>query len=268
VPLDLLDRRIEDVDPAPEVVVLVGLQVARADADQRARHDRQLRLARRAQHDLPGPRQEALGQLEAGVLFADDEDALAGVLRRGHRLGVVGHVLDPRRGRLPRLGHADGEHEVLGPVLAVRRLEDEAVLLGTGRRPAHPVTDVRRRLLGEGGEVALHLGTGGELRDPIHDPRHEGSVLRLDGEQAVPVVALVVPSPALVGGIGPGPREQPLEDREAAEHAARSGVGRELGVRDAKPAERIADLQAAGPAPDDEERVVPGRERLAVAVGG
>ena len=71
-PLDAFDGRIEDGDAATQDVVLVRLDVAGPDADQRPRVDRQLGVRRRDEDELARPRQQAVGQLEPGVLLADD----------------------------------------------------------------------------------------------------------------------------------------------------------------------------------------------------
>ena len=97
-----VDRGIEDEDAAAHEAVLDRLDVARADAGQRVRVDRQLGRPRRGEHDPAGPRQEAAGQLEAGVLLADDEQPLAGVGLRGARGDVVGDVLAAGRSRASR----------------------------------------------------------------------------------------------------------------------------------------------------------------------
>src|SRR5437762_7404262 len=78
-PLDALDRRIEHDDAAREDMVLVRLDISRADSDERARVDRELRRRRGREDDLPRPLEEARRELESGVLLADDEDAPSGV---------------------------------------------------------------------------------------------------------------------------------------------------------------------------------------------
>ena len=83
--------------------------------------------------------------------------------------------------------------------------------------------------------------------------RSSGSI----GDQAVPVVALVVAGGPRLGRVGLGPREQALEERPLAEHAA----GRP-GPRTARRARRRSgrrpyeSLQAAGAGADDDDRVL------------
>src|SRR5204862_8330253 len=77
--LDPLDRCVEDDHAACQNMVLVRLHVPRADADERARVDRELRRRWRREDDLLRPLQETGGELEAGVLLADDEDAPPGI---------------------------------------------------------------------------------------------------------------------------------------------------------------------------------------------
>ena len=131
---------------AAQDVVLERLDVARPDADQRVGVDRQLRRRRRGEDDPARPRQEPGRELEAGVLLADDEDALAGVRLRRPRVGVVGDVLDARASAgvygsaTPTAKTSD-----LAAVLAVGRLEHERVavraVLAARRRPAAAVAD-------------------------------------------------------------------------------------------------------------------------------
>ena len=71
----------------------------------------------------------------------------------------------------------------------------------------------------------------------------------------------LVRAEVLVGRVGLRPAEQPLEDREVAEHAPGAVVLREDGVVDAEPAQPVARLQPAGSAADDDRRIVAGRER-------
>ena len=105
----------------------------------------------------------------------------------GVRLGragvrVVGGQLDPRRRRRVRLGDADGEDRDPGAVLAVRRLEDEALavraLLAAGRRPAAVVADPGPGLPRRSREVLLHLRPRREVRGPVHQARHQRAVRR------------------------------------------------------------------------------------------
>ena len=128
-PLDPVDGRVQDVDPAAQHVILVRLDVARPDADQRLGLDRQARPGRRREDDLARPRQQPGRELEARVLLADEQDAVVGVrLDRAH-LGVVVGELHAQAGRGERLRHTDGDDQDLAAIAAVRRvhLEDVAV---------------------------------------------------------------------------------------------------------------------------------------------
>ena len=81
VTLDPLDRCVDDVAPGASAHVLVErLQVAKTQ--RREREHRRVHRSRRREHDLPRPRQEALGDLEARVPLPDDEHALARVAVR------------------------------------------------------------------------------------------------------------------------------------------------------------------------------------------
>jgi len=70
----------------------------------------------------------------------------------------VGHRVDPRDRRLPRLGHADGEDNGLAVVEAVGGLQCETVLVTPGRLPPASVPDLDARTLGKGGQPTGHLG--------------------------------------------------------------------------------------------------------------
>ena len=96
-PLEPLDRGVQDEDAAAELGILPGLDVASPYAGQGVQVDRELCRARRGQHDGAGPLQEAARDLEAGVLLADDEEALAGIAGGVPCLRVVGGQLDARR---------------------------------------------------------------------------------------------------------------------------------------------------------------------------
>ena len=121
--------------PPPEDVVLVRLDVARPDPDERVGVDRQLGRRRRGDHDPLRPRQHPAGQLEARVLLADDEDPPVGVLLDRARIGVVRGELHPRARRSPRLRYADREDERPGGIRPVARLELEAAVVEpAGRR--------------------------------------------------------------------------------------------------------------------------------------
>src|SRR5205814_5163840 len=208
-----LDRRIEDDDAACEDMVLVRLHVPRADADERARVDRELRRRWRREDDLLGPLQETGGELEAGVLLADDEDAAPGIRFGRPRLGVVRRVLDPGHLRTPRLGDPDREERDLTPIVAVARFEHPALPVPSRPGPPASVAHLELRPLRERGEIPLHLRARGVVRGAIHHRAHEGAALLLFGEQAVPVVAFVLAGALLEGRVRLGPRKKALEDR-------------------------------------------------------
>src|SRR5439155_400290 len=82
--------------------ILVGLDVARAHADEGMSVDRKLGRAGRREDDLPGPRQQAGGDLESRVLLADDEDAAVGIGLDRTQLAVVRDLGNSRnRGSKP-----------------------------------------------------------------------------------------------------------------------------------------------------------------------
>ena len=135
--LDALDRGVEDGHAAAEHVVLVRLDVPGADADQRAGVDRQARGRRRREHQLARPRQKAVGELEPGVLLADDEDALPGVALGFLDVRVVTRVLHAGAGWDVGLGHADGDDERLGAIVP-------SEVSTTNRRPSGPSSSVSR----------------------------------------------------------------------------------------------------------------------------
>ncbi len=95
--------------------------------------------------------------------------------------------------------------------------------------------------------------------------RHERAELGLVGDEAVLVVQLVLARPARDVGARVRPADQPLEEREALEHAAGAVVGRDRRVLDAEPAEAVAHLQAARPTADDDDRVLARREGARLA---
>ena len=165
-------------------------------------------------------------------------------------------VLDARDLRTPRLRDPDREHRHLAAELAVRRLEDPAIAVAPRGRPATAEAHGDSGPLRERREVALHLRSRRVVRAAIHDRGHQRGVLALDGQQAVPVVALVLACAALERRVRLRPREQPLEERPAPEHAAGTLVRRDHGVADAKTRERVADLKAAGSAAHDDDRVL------------
>src|SRR5207302_11005591 len=81
-------------------------------------------------------------------------------------------------------------------------------------------------------------------------------------QEAVPVVALVLTRVAVETGEWLGPAQHPLEDGPAPEHAAGSLVLRKHSVLDAETAEAVGELQPAGPAADDDERIAARRNGL------
>ncbi len=86
---------------------------------------------------------------------------MAGVRLGRPDLGVVVGELHPDAGRGERLRHADRDHQRIGPVLAIGRLEDEAAavrLVDAARaRPSTVVAHIDPGPLREQGEVLLHL---------------------------------------------------------------------------------------------------------------
>ena len=129
--IDPVDRRVEDADAAAQDEVLERLDVARPDADQGLGLDRQARLRRRHQDQLPGPRQEPGREFEPGVLLAQDQDAAIGVRLGRPHVGVVVGVLHPDTGRRERLGDADRDDEDAAAVACRRSSRPR-----TGRRRA------------------------------------------------------------------------------------------------------------------------------------
>src|SRR5262249_47245717 len=110
-------------------------------------------------------------------------------------------------------------------------------------------------------ETRLHLLPRGPVATLGHVLRHLRAQLRLVGEQAVLVARLVLARPPLVRVGLVRPADQTLEEREAAEHPARRVVGGEQRVLDPEAPQRVARLQAAGPAPDDDDVVTARWER-------
>ena len=85
------------------------------------------------------------GELEAAVLLAHDEQALAGIRLRGARVDVVRHKVEARRIGLVRLGHADGEDRHLAAVVAVGGVQHEALAVARRALPAGAVADLAAR---------------------------------------------------------------------------------------------------------------------------
>src|SRR5258708_18516896 len=210
---------------------------------------------------MPGPRQEGIGKLECGYLFADDEDPLARVGLRRSRVGVVRDVLHPGDVRLPRLGDAEGEHGDRAAVRAVGRLEREAIALALRTGPSRAIPDLHAGVGRERGEVLLHLGARREVRRAVHQAGLDRAQAVLFADERVPVVALVVARATLFGRERLRPRQEALEEWPAAEHAAWRGIGGDDRVLDAGARQRVAELQPARAAADDDDRVFAGRER-------
>ena len=182
-PLDPVDRGVEHADPTAEDVILVRLDVAGTDTDQGLGVDRQADLRRRRDDQLARPRQQAGRQLEPGVLLADDQDPVVGVVLDRPDVGVVVGVLHADPGRRIRLGHADRDDEDPARCRCRRSSRPR-----TGRRRASPPgacpssgcrtgssTPARSA---NSGEVGLHLGTRREVRRAVHERRLEGARLR------------------------------------------------------------------------------------------
>ena len=261
--LDAVDGEVERERAAAERVILERLEVA--DADGRLREHARLHGPGRAEHDLPRPGQETVGDLERGVALPDHEDASAAVLLGRARVDVVGHVLDAGDGREPGRRHPEGEDGRSARVLAVGGHEHEAAVVVPPRGlPRAAVANRDGDLLGEGGEAGLHLGPRRDDVRAVHERGHERLVLGLVRDEAVVVVPLVLAGARLCRRVRLRPREQALEDRELPEHASRRVVPRDRRAVDAQSREAVARLQAAGPASDHDDGVVARRKRPVV----
>jgi hypothetical protein len=215
-------------------VVLEGLEVA--DAHGRLREHARLHGPRRAEDDLPRPGQDSVGDLERGVALPDHEHAPVAILLGPPGVDVVRHVLDAGDGRKPGRRHAERKDRGAARVLAVRRREDEAAVVGAPRRlPGAAVAHGDGDLLGEGGDSGFHLGPGRDDERAVHEGRHERLVLWLVRDEAVVVVPLVRARPGLDRSVGLRPREEALEDRKPAEHPARRVVAGDRGAVDPQP---------------------------------
>ena len=139
-------------------------------------------------------------------------------------------------------------------------------VVAPGPLPATVVADGDPGPVGEAGEAGLHLRPRREVRRAVHEPGLQRPELGLERDQAVPVVALVLACRQLLGRVGLGPRQEPLEERPAPEHAAGRRVRGQDRVLDAVVLEPVRHLQPAGAAADDDGRVLPGRE--GTRVGG
>ena len=261
------DGCVEHRYAAAEHEVFIWRQVAGAHPDERARVDAQGGRRWRGQHDLARPRQQRARQLETRVLLAEDEHPLPGVRLDGLDLAVVIGKLDPRRVGNVRLGDTDGQDERPAAVLAVARFDDKGrapgVLLDARPGPRAAVADRDRGTLGERRQVRLHLRARQEVGRPVHEHRLQGAGRGLLGQQAVPVVALVRARAALDGGVRLRPRQEPLEMRPTPKHPAGRRILRDDRVVDALRAQGVRQLQPAGAAADDDDRVFAGRERPA-----
>ena len=255
--LDPLDGGVERERAAAPGRVLERLEVAHADGC--VGEDGGLHRPRRDEEDLTRPRLQAVGDLEAGVALADDEDALALELARGGGLRVVRDLLDSGDGRLPRVGDAEGEDDCAAAVLAVRCDEHVAAFLLARGLPPAAVASLDAAPLRERSEPALHLRARRSHVGAVHLGRDGRPQLGLVGDQAVVVVPLVLAGGALVRRVRLRPGEQPLVDRPLAEHAAGRVVLRDDRVLDAEPRECVGGLQAARPAADDDDRILAGR---------
>jgi hypothetical protein len=173
----------------------------------------------------------------------------------------VRNVLEPGDRRLPRHRRPDREHDRATRVLAVRRLEDEAVAVHARRLPSAAVADFDAGTLDERCEAGLHLGTRRNVPGAVHHLGDQRLVRGLVADQAVVVVELVLARPAQTGCFRLRPADQPVEDREAAEHPAGLLVRGDHGVLDPEPRERVARLQPGRSAPDDDQRIATRWER-------
>ena len=180
--------------PPPEARVLVAA-AGSAREPWPGRH-RGLHRPRRDEDDLARPGQQPVGDLEAGVPLADDEDALALVLGGRARVHVVG---DGRR--CPGWASFQGSvtpdartRPTRAAVLAVGGREHEpAVVLAPRRLPAAAVADATPRLSANAASPrSISVPRRDHVR-PVHERRrtsawHAGS----SGDEAVVVVPLVL----------------------------------------------------------------------------
>jgi len=189
---DRINRGVDDEDPTAERVVLEGLHVPGPDPHQGTGFNRGLGGAGRGQHHPLGPREQPGGDFEGGILFADDEDALARVRGGILHLGVVGDEVEARRTGAPWFRHAHGENHQWRAVFTVAGDHDEAIALVPGRLPAAAESDRYPGPIGEFSQPLLHLLPGGEVGGAVHELRLHAAELFFLAEQAVPVVALVL----------------------------------------------------------------------------
>ena len=85
---------------------------------------------------------------------------------------------------------------------------------------------------------------------------------RVLAQQAVPVIPLVGATATWHRRVRLGPRQEPLEERPAPEHAAGRRIGRDDRVIDPDRPERRGHLDRPGPAADDDDGILAGRERV------
>ena len=181
----------------------------------------------------------------------------------GPQLAVVGHVGESGYRWAEWLRHADGENHDRRTIFAVGGAQHQvtAGVLACGL-PAAAIPHANSGALGEQHKPPLHLRARWEVGRAVHDPGHDASAGLLFGEQAVPVVALVLARAAVEPRVWLGPAEHALENRPAPKHAARGVILRKHGVIDAEPREAVGQLQTAGPAADDDEWVATWRKGL------
>ena len=148
-----------------------------------------------------------------------------------------------------------------GAIFALGRGQDEVIAVAPRRLPPTSVADLQMAALGKCHQAALHLGPGWEVRRPVHHRRHDGPVLRLVRQQAVPVVALVRRRAALLDGVRLGPAEHALEDRPAPEHASGRGVIADHRVLHAEAAKGVGQLERTRSAADEDQRISARRKR-------
>ena len=164
--------------------------------------------------------------------------------------------MDPRYLRTPRLGHADGEDRHLAAVLAVACLKHPTIAVAARPGPAAAVANRDAGAVGERLEAPLHLRSGRVVGGAVHHRAHERAALLLFGEQAVPVVALVLAGALLERCVRLCPRKEALKERPLAEHPSSALIGRDDRVPEAEAAERVADLKTPWTAADDDDRIV------------
>ena len=169
--------------------------------------------------------------------------------------------LDPVDIRLPRLRHADREDDRAAAILAVGGGQHEVVGGARGRLPPAAVSRDDLRALREGDQALLHLRPGWEVGRAVHELDHRAAESGVLGEKAVPVVPLVSALALIDRRVRLGPRHQPLEEGEPLEHAGGLLVCGDQRVLHAELCQVIRRLQTAGSRADDDDRVLPGRER-------